>query len=767
MRFLYSFLAVCFAVRLFAVPAYTGLVKVIVPDGHVYISLKGDENCKYGITDSGYTVLQNAGFWYYACVNGKGDVFCSEYLLMQSPDNTTKEFLSMTPKGLIPSASKEIQDTNRVISHSRNMGYGSVVGERKALVILMQFSDLSFKYSSRDFDELFNMANYTKDGAEGSVYDFYKFASYGQLELKSDVLGPYTSRNKVSYYGGNSGVGGQDKNPFALFQEAIEHAKKEVNFADYDCNADGYVDNVHIIFAGYGEEAGAMSSAIWSHQMSFSPISVQGVMIDRYSCSPELRGNAGTGITRIGVPCHEIGHALGATDYYDTNYQAGGQFYGTGEWDVMAEGSWNNGGISPADFNPYVKVYNYGWAHLKDLRLGEENVIKPSHNVDEIYRISTNVSGDFFLFENRRNYKFNSHIPGEGLLIYHVGPDIDQKALYNTINTGFPQQCYPVCASSSYSVPTSSSSSYGNINSAGCPYPGVSGNTEFSSSSKPASYCFNGKPSGIEVTGIKESGENILLTLVSNTDDTEAADNVWYDGFEKNTLGSFWIPKDVHGEATWNIRKVLSASPLNVVDGVGYLSMSSNNASPLITSRIVSRLQSDRIRIEPGAKYNFSFFCRKESEVNNDSVRVLFSSDCSVWNEGMDAEVTNSGDWTVYTKEVMTDTGDLWIILEANIKKGTKMYFDAVSIGKIDNGSLSVCMSEVLGSMLKVLTKNGITTIINMSESKQDVQVCNSNGVILFKMELPPGCAHEVSLGNGLYIVKSGFYVQKFLVKGL
>jgi M6 family metalloprotease-like protein len=43
-------------------------------------------------------------------------------------------------------------------------------------------------------------------------------------------------------------------------------------------------------------------------------------------------------------------------DYYDTNYDEQGQFEGTGNWDVMAGGSWNADGAIPADFNPYGRI---------------------------------------------------------------------------------------------------------------------------------------------------------------------------------------------------------------------------------------------------------------------------------------------------------------------------------------------------------------------------------------------------------------------------
>ena len=57
----------------------------------------------------------------------------------------------------------------------------------------------------------------------------------------------------------------------------------------------------------------------------------------------------------------------------------------------MASGSWNNDGISPADFNPYVKVYNYGWTEAKSLTKDAINTIGISSEKGNIYRINSGI----------------------------------------------------------------------------------------------------------------------------------------------------------------------------------------------------------------------------------------------------------------------------------------------------------------------------------------------------------------------------------------
>ena len=52
-----------------------------------------------------------------------------------------------------------------------------------------------------------------------------------------------------------------------------------------------------------------------------------------------------------------MGHAFGAPDFYDRNdKKTGGDFIGTGRWDLMANGDKNNNRNSPAHPNPYIKT---------------------------------------------------------------------------------------------------------------------------------------------------------------------------------------------------------------------------------------------------------------------------------------------------------------------------------------------------------------------------------------------------------------------------
>lgn len=528
-------------IRTYGIIAYPNKICVLTDDNtNVYIYLKGDENCKWGISEDGYTILPTEKGWVYAQADANGFAIPSTYRL--SSENCKceelKSFLLQQPKSIkVNHSQRNINRTTRIPDTS-TFKSSPIVGNRKALVILMSFADLDFKKKREDFDNLFNKINYNEDGARGSVKDFFLWSSYGKLDFTCDVIGPFKAAHNMAYYGGNSGETGQDKNPFSLFEEAVQLAARQINLKDYDSDGDGFVDNIHIIFAGYGEEAGAMSSAIWSHEMTFNPIKIQGININKYSCAPELRNNSGNGISRIGPHCHEMGHALGAMDYYDVDYETNGNFPGTGNWDIMASGSWNEEGICPPDFNPYVKVFNFGWAEAKDVDSENIATIYPSwEDENQIYRLNTPVSNEFFLLENRQKQGFDSAIPGEGLLIFHIGSRIENNAQNNKINSCYPQQCYIVCASSEFQVPSPSPSSYGNLNSPGCPFPGTSGKTSFSDSTVPSALCVDGTPSGINISNINESFDGII-TL--GTENVLPDKKLWQETFEDSSWSDRW-----------------------------------------------------------------------------------------------------------------------------------------------------------------------------------------------------------------------------------
>lgn len=491
-------------------PAYPDPIEFTQPDGSsITLKLKGDEHLHWAETIDGYTLLFNShGFYEYATVNEYGDLVCSGRIARN------ESVRSKADSYFLMGISKQLQFTKKqvkMLKSIREMKEDKpekafpASGSRKLVCILMAFKDVPFTKTKADFENLFNQLNYTVDGAVGSVRDFYKENSYNQLDLTVTVAGPYTANNDMAFYGAND-QDGNDVNRRALITDAVQKADPDVNYSNFDNDNNGSVDGVYVIFAGYSEDAGAQDNTIWSHKWSIPSITLDGKIVNTYACSPELRGNSGTGITRVGVICHEFGHVLGAPDFYDTNYEEDGSFSGTGRWDLMANGSWNNSGITPAHHNAYTKTQIYNWASAVVLSSPEKiTLINSVKSSNCFYRINTTTPNEFFICENRQKVGFDAYIPGHGLIIYHKHAD-------GTSNATYPQMFYPVCAGAT-TEPGNTSTSYGSINSQSCPFPGSTNKTSFTDVTTPSSKSwalnFTDKP----ITEISESTTDSTISF--------------------------------------------------------------------------------------------------------------------------------------------------------------------------------------------------------------------------------------------------------------
>ncbi len=574
MRLSITIVAAALCLEAAAIPAYPFRTAVEQPSGErLDLIMDGDEHMKYARTvHDGHTVVcDSAGYWRYLKPQ-RGDFgVVSNHIATNILPDTTRLFLSSVPEGLLPCGEGSVRRSRGLCEADR--ASQPVVGQRRVLIILAEFPDRKFRLSNSDFQNLFNQTGYSENGSAGSVADYFLAASDYQLELTSDVVGPFTALRNMAYYGRNTGAGGGDANPFALFSEALDFASAATNLKDYDCDGDGLIDNIHIIFAGYGEEAGASSNAIWSHEMTFEPVEIMpGLGIDRYSCSPELRGNQGSLVTTIGPPCHEICHALGAMDFYDTDYERGGLFGGTGLWDVMAQGSWNNEGVTPALPNPFVRAYDFQWYEPMVLNASGTYRFESSGR-RQIYRVDTPDEGDYYLLDYHRDDRFSAGEPSTGLIIYHISPEIENHRCDNSINAAFPQHCYPVCASSDTPFPTRQAYSYGNINSAGCPFPGSSGQAEFSYSTIPAAATFDDADAGFtigEITQLPDGSLSFIFLADSGLSPSDS-EYCFKESFEKTSSLDGWIQEQLAGNASWTIESSFNSG---IPHGKSYLKLS-------------------------------------------------------------------------------------------------------------------------------------------------------------------------------------------------
>jgi M6 family metalloprotease-like protein len=503
----------------FAVPAYPYPITITQPSGdELTFLMKGDEYMNWAVTLDGYTLLVDAEYNFcYAQINESGDLIPSSFIATEISNRSTEvsQWLQQIQKGLFYSEEqvyhymqlREIRETEA--QNPKNM----IGNEYGLLVILMEFPDRPMRKTVEDFNLLLNQINYFEDNCTGSMKDYYHDVSYNKFDVTCTVIGPYTTKNNATFY-----VPELQWRAFA--REAIQAA--------YDDNIDitpflinGQFPSFYAIYAGYDQSAGC-KTCIWAHKSQLYPVfNYNGYQITTYACSSELRGTSGSQLTDIGVICHEFGHSLGAPDFYDTNNDTGGDYEGTGYWDIMASGSWNNGGTTPPMHNPRSKVYTYQWATATVLNTPQKVTVPLSRIYPNAYfRIDIPHSDSFcteqyFIIENRNQNGFDAYIPGSNLVIYRCTENYMSNPYLQ--NTTSPQRFYPVSANAPVAVPAAGNncqSQYGSINSGACTWPGTGNKTIFSNSTTPAMVSWGGVPTNKPITNIQVYDDYITFDFM-------------------------------------------------------------------------------------------------------------------------------------------------------------------------------------------------------------------------------------------------------------
>ena len=527
--------------RAAAVPAYPGLITVKQPSGKtVSIYLRGDEHSHWGETPDGYTLLRDAeGFWAFARATAEGGIEASA--LRYDGSSLAAERAGIR-KGLRPSRSISQPDVQQSGVHKAKKLQVSnsfpTKGKHKLLMLLINYNDTETLYTQADFQNVMNQENYA---GTGSFRDYYLEQSFGQLDIET-IVTPWVKLNGAKRYYGSEGA-------VAMITEALRMIEDQIDLREFDNDGDGVLDGLTVIHQGTGQEMTGSSADIWSHSSEIIGLTIDGIAVKRYTIQPEQQREEK--ITNIGVICHEFGHNLGAPDFYDTDYgQSGGTYGGTGVWDIMGGGAWNgDNGSQPAAFNMWQK-WQYGWITPTELTAATRISNMPSSRLGTAaYKINTTVPGEYFILENRqREGSFGTPLPGSGLLIYHIDENlISQSVEQNTLNAQYPQAAYTVCANAG-TDPTSSSFSYGDVTTAGTPFPGSAGITSFSDATLPSCKSRSGRQSYFALKNITETGGTISFDFIKET--TPPAPQDFHAETQRGKVNLAWTAPQPEGSYT-------------------------------------------------------------------------------------------------------------------------------------------------------------------------------------------------------------------------
>lgn len=500
----------------YSVPAIPTSITIKQPNGKTLtMFLCGDEYFHWGKTLDSYTlVTNNEGFWCYAILNDEGYLVASNYLAANKEERTNEEnkFLSMLPPNLRFSDAqlKKSKANNFYVDKTKVLKSYPTQGTVKLLVILVSFSDLPFTYTNADFVSLVSDSNYN---GTGSVKDYYLENSYGQFTMDIDVKGPVTIPHPMAYYGLDTIVNGyrrQDYRMYDFLADALNAADAaSTDFTVYDNDNDGEVDAIHFIFAGTPQSSTGNTNEIWPHRYNIDyynssyygnrpNIWKDGKRITNYSCSAEKR-NATT-MDGIGTICHEFGHVLGYPDFYDTDDTINGDAVHPSSWDLMASGSYNNNGATPAGLNAWEKSY-CGWITPISLSIANDSLILPALTDDTIAYKITLSSNEFFMIENRQQKSWDAYLPGKGMLIWH-GDNQKLNASGNSVNANANDRGWFI---------EPASGNYNQTVAASATFPGTTGNTLYTNNSNPAAKLKNGTLINKPITEIHYTNDSTIV----------------------------------------------------------------------------------------------------------------------------------------------------------------------------------------------------------------------------------------------------------------
>lgn len=512
------------AASAFAVPAKRVKRQVQQPDGSVLtVMLRGDENFHYTSTEDGQPLVQRAdGAYCYATLDSNGKLTASAQVahdvesrgaaelsflnyytaesqkvrslgMERAKQRNARRMARLANRGVVDASGKPVRRVMAGATGGEGIG---VTGKRKGLVILVNFKDkkMQSKHTQAEWNDYFNKVGYNKYGNNGSVHDYFYAQSYGKLDLEFDVIGPVTVSKNMASYGANDAQG-NDIDPAGMIKEACElaYAKEKMDMSQYDWDGDGAVDQVYVIYAGYGEAAGGEPNTIWPHEWDIQSggysLVLGGQRIRTYACSSELNGGSGTYISGIGTACHEFSHCMGIPDFYDT---AGGGCFGMDAWDLMDYGSYGGDGYEPTGYNTYEKWVS-GWieptiltapCYIKNM--------KPLSDAPEACVVFNEANkNEYYIFENRQLKGTDVALPNHGMLVIHV--DYDQKVWFdNEVNNTSNHQRFTV-------VPADNKLTSETVT--GDTYPGTTKSTELTDTSKPAATLFNANSDGRKFLG--------------------------------------------------------------------------------------------------------------------------------------------------------------------------------------------------------------------------------------------------------------------------
>ena len=541
-RYLLTLILTSFTLWMMAVPAMRIRRSVTLDDGRkVVVTAYGDEDLDYLLTDDGEVVVEQDNIFHPTGLS------VTEYLatLPQMPLKAKKRVGSL--------ASALIQP----------------YGTKKIPVILAAFKDKKFCVGINDarvqsfYEKFFNGTDiYATTGNWGSVRQYFIDQSQGQFQPEFTIIGPVQLDSVYSYYGQDSG-GAKDLKYGEFYKESFTKAQDMVeDWTPFDNNNDGKVDMCVIIYAGLGQNytnSYGDKNTLWPQEMPCS-YTINGITLSGCSTSCELRPTAANdeGIITdsqpdgVGVVIHEISHAIGLPDLYDTKYVAFGLDY----WSIMDYGMYTRSGKVPIGYTAYEREF-MGWQQTEVIDGPRTLHLSCFENGGKGYKLVNDANpNEYYILDNKQPVGWDWGVcsnRGHGMLVFHV--DYNSGAwLGNSVNSVANHQRLTIIPANGTLIGSNNAKNRSEWQTSlqGNPYPGITENHELTDDSYPASVVFTGGYMGKQLVDIEETEDGIVIVKAMPLGTLAAPTNLALEDTKPGSTTAIW--ETVEEAELYNLR---------------------------------------------------------------------------------------------------------------------------------------------------------------------------------------------------------------------
>lgn len=510
------------------------------------VVLHGDESYSWYTTLDGVMLSHVNQSFFISSINQQGLLLPTRQLAHEAQQRSATE--QQLVKAQAPLKPLFLKEASHRLSKARatvTSKYFPHKGSPTALVILAQFTDTVFHMADpkASFEQFLNGGTPSDLGCGearnySSVKQYFSDMSNGQFVPNFKVVGPVTLPNSLKYYGADNGDS-RDINYTQFVTDACAEAAKITNFSDPDLDSDndGTIDLVSIIYAGFGQNNGAMTDALWA-KMSFRNVGeFNGKNVNLNMIVHELNANekqlktvnpASNGsfsvpqIAGVGVFCHEFSHTLGLPDLYATVPSANLNNQCMEYWSLMDGGEYVHNSYHPTAYTAWEREV-MGWQTPQLLNADGTYTLKTYANGGEAYKLQNSASDtDYLLFENIQKQGWNQYLSGHGLLVYRIHANPATLSATRPLNNVAGQPGVTVVPADglllNYATLTSGTSneklSIYRRAMAGDPFPGINNVCTLMASQNLPNYLWRTEPSAIEA-GLLNIDEDVDAGTVS------------------------------------------------------------------------------------------------------------------------------------------------------------------------------------------------------------------------------------------------------------